>query len=67
MNKKPYLILMKLSASRTQDLADISRMLGLTKEEELVKIRQVIKTYLPTAEEDLESLTILGKLELGNS
>jgi hypothetical protein len=62
----PYLILMKLSASRTQDLADISRMLGLTKEEELVKIRQVIKTYLPTAEEDLESLNILGKLELGN-
>jgi hypothetical protein len=41
----PYLILMKLAASRTQYLADVSRMLGLTKEEELVKIRQVIKTY----------------------
>jgi hypothetical protein len=62
----PYLILMKLAASRTQYLADVSRMLGLTKEEELVKIRQVIKTYLQTAEEDLESLTILGKLEIGN-
>ena len=28
----PYLVLMKLSASRTQDLADISRMLGLADE-----------------------------------
>lgn len=62
----PYLILMKLSASRTQDLADISRMLGLAEERQLVNIRQVIKTYLPTAEEDLESLIMLGKLEIGN-
>lgn len=62
----PYLILMKLSASRTQDLADISRMLGLAKEKELNKIRQIIKTYLPTAEEDLESLIVLGKLEIGH-
>jgi hypothetical protein len=62
----PYLILMKLSASRTQDLADISRMLGLAQEKELVQIREVIKTYLPTAQEDLESLIVLGKLELGN-
>lgn len=62
----PYLILMKLSASRTQDLADISRMLGLAKEEELKKIRKVIQIYLPSAQEDLESLIILGKLELEN-
>jgi len=62
----PYLILMKLSASRTQDLADVSRMLGLADEKTLKEIRQVIKNYLPTAEEDLESLIILGKLEIGN-
>ncbi len=62
----PYLILMKLSASRTQDLADISRMLALAEETELSIVRQVIKTYLPTAAEDLESLIILGKLEIGN-
>ncbi len=61
----PYLVLMKLSASRTQDLADISRMLGLAKEEELSKIRLIIKKYLPMAEEDLESLIMLGKLETG--
>ncbi len=62
----PYLILMKLSASRTQDLADVSRMLGLAKEKELIIIRQVVETYLPSAIEDLESLIMLGKLELEN-
>ncbi|WP_293145465.1 hypothetical protein [Okeania sp. SIO3I5] len=62
----PYLILMKLSASRTQDLADVSRMLGLAKEKELEKVREVIKIYLSTAQEDLESLIALGKLEIGN-
>ena len=62
----PYLILMKLSASRTQDLADVSRMLDLAEEKELGEIRKIVKTYLPTAEEDLESLIALGKLEIGN-
>jgi hypothetical protein len=62
----PYLVLMKLSASRTQDLADISRMLGLAKDIDLKKVRQVIKNYLPSANEDLESLIMLGKLEMGN-
>jgi hypothetical protein len=63
----PYLILMKLSASRTQDLADVSRMLGLAEEKELTKIKKIIQAYLPTAKEDLESLIILGKLETGNN
>ena len=62
----PYLILMKLSASRTQDLADVSRMLGLADENTLTKIKSVVKAYLSTAMEDLESLILLGKLEIGN-
>ena len=62
----PYLVLMKLSASRTQDLADISRMLGLADENTLTKIKSVVKAYLSTAMEDLESLILLGKLEIGN-
>lgn len=62
----PYLILMKLSASRTQDLADITRMLGLAAEKELNQTREIIKTYLGSAQEDLESLIILGKLETEN-
>lgn len=62
----PYLILMKLSASRTQDLADVSRMLGLADESTLTKIKSVVKAYLSTAMEDLGSLILLGKLEIGN-
>jgi hypothetical protein len=62
----PYLVLMKVAASRTQDLADVSRMLALADEITLTKIRQTIKLYLPTANEDLESLILLGKLEMGN-
>jgi hypothetical protein len=61
----PYLILMKLSASRTQDLADVSRMLGLANETKLIQIRAIVKQYLANAEEDLESFIILGKLEIG--
>lgn len=62
----PYLVLMKLAASRTQDLADVSRMLGLADGTMLTKIQQVIQAYLPTAAEDCESLILLGKLEMGN-
>ncbi|KKI98965.1 hypothetical protein [Prochlorothrix hollandica] len=60
----PYLVLMKLSAGRTQDLADISRMLGLATEPDLGAVKAVISRYLPTAQEDLDSLIMLGKLEM---
>jgi len=59
----PYLVLMKLQASRTQDLADVSRMLGNRPPSELEPVRRTIATYLPTACEDLESLISLGNLE----
>ncbi|MBZ8180148.1 hypothetical protein G3T18_08565 [Oscillatoria salina IIICB1] len=62
----PYLVLMKLQASRVQDIADVSRMLGGASEETLAQVREVINTYLPEAGEDLESLIILGKLERGD-
>ncbi|MBE9175460.1 hypothetical protein IQ225_09360 [Synechocystis salina LEGE 06155] len=61
----PYLILMKLNASRSQDLADISRMVGCATDSQLEKVRIMVAKYLPTATatEDLESLIMLGKLE----
>ena len=62
--KLPYLVLMKLSVSRTQDLADVSRMLGSAKQTELTQVREVVNEYLPTAKEDLESLIDLGQLEV---
>ncbi|KKI99043.1 hypothetical protein [Prochlorothrix hollandica] len=58
-----YLVLMKFLAGRSQDIADISRMLGSAQEVELDPVKAVITTYLPQALEDLESLIILGKLE----
>jgi hypothetical protein len=60
----PYLVLMKLEASRTNDLSDISRMLGLAGDRELDEVRRTIEKYDPNSSEDLESLILLGKLEM---
>jgi len=38
-------------------------MLGLCKEQEIQKVRDIVNFYLPSASEDLESLIYLGKLE----
>lgn len=61
----PYLILMKLQASRGIDIGDLTRMLGGADETALNLVRKKVKTYLPDAVEDLESLIVLGKLERG--
>lgn len=60
----PYLVLMKLVASRSQDLTDISRMLGTASEVALTQVREVVREYRPGDSADLESLIILGRLEL---
>lgn len=59
----PYLVLMKLAASRAQDLADISRMLGDADEATLSAVRATVLQYRPAERDDLESLIALGKLE----
>jgi hypothetical protein len=59
----PYLILMKLNASRSQDLADISRMLGGATDGQIEQVKATIAVFLPTATDDLDSLIMLGKLE----
>jgi hypothetical protein len=59
-----YLVLMKLEASRTTDISDISRMLGLASEVELNEVRKTIEIYDPNSLEDLESLIQLGKIEM---
>ena len=60
----PYLVLMKLESSRTQDLGDLSRMLGLASEPELERVRNVVNLYAPDVAEDVESLIYLGRLEM---
>jgi hypothetical protein len=59
----PYLVLMKLIAGRSQDLADISRMVGGANDRQIAQIKDMVLKYLPSAIEDLESLLLLGKLE----
>lgn len=59
----PYLVLMKLAASRVQDLADVTRMLGRAPDGELGRVRAVVRLYAPDLAEDLESLVQLGRLE----
>jgi hypothetical protein len=60
----PYLILMKLMASRGVDIGDMTRMLGLAIKEDLERAREVVRTYSPEDSEDLETLIVLGKREM---
>jgi hypothetical protein len=60
----PYLVMMKLDASRTTDLSDISRMLGQASDQDLDEVRKIVEMYDATSLEDLESLIQLGKLEM---
>lgn len=60
----PYLVLTKVQAGRTQDLADVARMLGLASEEARQATRDVFTRWFPEALEDLESLITLGQLEV---
>ena len=61
----PYLVLMKMESSRSLDVGDLSRMLGLASEQDLERVRQAVKQYSPQDLQDFESLIYLGKLELG--
>lgn len=60
----PYLVLLKLAASRGQDLADLTRMLGMADESTRAEVREAVRQFRPTDLEDLESLIALGELEL---
>lgn len=57
------LVVMKLTAGRVQDLADVSRMLGQASEDALAEIRRAVGRYCPADLADLESLIALGRLE----
>lgn len=63
----PYLALMKFQASRTIDLGDLTRMLGLADEAALSAVRAVFRLYAPGDLEDLESLILLGRLEMDSA
>jgi hypothetical protein len=60
----PYFVLLKLRSGRTLDLADVTRMLGLAGDADLDAVRDAIRRFEPDAVEDLESMIVLGRLEM---
>ena len=62
----PYLVALKLDASRSADQGDLSRMLGFASEEDLDRVRAVVRRMLPADADDLEQYILLGRYEAGN-
>ena len=60
----PYLVLLKLWATRDQDWTDITRMLSTATDEQLEEVRAVVKRYSPEDSDDLETMIYLGKREM---
>ncbi len=62
----PYLALMKLKAGRLTDMGDLSRMLGLAKEADRRRTRELVAKF-GGAEDlaDLDQVILLGDLEMG--
>jgi hypothetical protein len=62
---RSYLILLKLQAGRTQDLADVQRLLAHVSSTEREAMRQLVLRYTPDLGEDYDSLCTLADLEFG--
>ena len=62
---RPYLILLKLQAGRTQDLADVQRLLARVPQPERDSMRLLVLRYAPDLVEDYDSLCTLADLEFG--
>lgn len=60
----PYLVIMKTAASRGVDLGDLTRLLGLASDEQLLQVRQAFARYAPEDLDDLETMIFLGKKEM---
>lgn len=54
---------MKLIASTSSDLDDLTRMLGAVDAATVDAVRAAVRTYLPVAVDDLERLISLGRQE----
>lgn len=63
----PFLVLLKMNASRGVDIGDLSRMLGLASPAELDEVRRVVRLYQPEDADDLEGLIALGAVEFPRS
>ena len=59
----PFLILLKLWATRDQDWTDITRMLSTASEEQIEAVRAVVARHSPEDSDDLETMIYLAKQE----
>lgn len=59
----PYLVLMKMRASRGIDMGDLTRVLGAADDKAIQETRRIIAGNLADGVEDLEGLIYLGRLE----
>ena len=57
----PYLVIMKLAASRGADFGDLTRLLGLASDEQLAAVRQAVQRNAPEDSGDLETIIRLGR------
>ena len=60
----PYLVLLKMWATRDQDWTDITRMLSTATDAQIAEVRAVIARYSPEDSDDLETMIYLGKREM---
>ena len=61
----PFLIVLKLDASRGIDQGDLTRMLGFASHSELQRTRSVVEALLPADVDDLEQYIEIGRFEVG--
>ena len=60
----PFLVLLQMAASRPQDLADVTRMLGVADEAARAEVRAAVAQFGSREDiEDLEQIIALGRLE----
>ena len=64
---RPYLLLLKLQAGRTQDLADVQRLLRGTSPEERAGMRAIVSRYAADLVEDYDALVTLADWEYGSA
>jgi hypothetical protein len=62
----PFLIALKLDASRGVDQGDLTRMLGFASDSDLQRTRIVVARLLPADTDDLEQYIEIGRFEVGH-
>lgn len=63
---RPYLALLKLRASRSRDLPDLTQLVGLASDDERAQIRAVVAKEAADMIDDYDSIAMLAHFEYGD-